>query len=566
MDSGLVKAESAVNGILIGTAIVFFVLLIRSFGNEKFRVMFWTALGRMMLPKWIMGCFFKRVQFYHRYKVTKLRWNSFFGIWSVQWFWLGLATVDLIRPVFLIDLFSPEWYPFFVDSESFSLKMFFPVISFILSNVVLNGVYDRLFPNRHFDKAMLAFLELNKVFSSDDERKPKIKLRGNLATIDFYGISISAEKFNSLMPSFETFSGGRINAVIPNPNKPNIFQVKFTFDEWPEEIPYTDDVPIESDTFWPIGTDMIGQVGIDTDNTPHVLLAGKTGAGKTVTLLNIISSAVRANPNTIPIIMDLSAKSGQDFLDIFDDPSDEHEGEPSNIYLVIDREQTKKVIQFVHWEMEERRNKYALTRAREGRPAKLSHYNQITGAELPSILLICDEIISSQIMPTRGNGEKEINDWHETQRKFADIARLGRSYGIHLVISILTARFDFLGEIRRQFEAISLYQSQNEVEITLGKRFAIPADPKGFIALSTGGYNDSLGLAKGYMNNPLQTGRYVRLAEQNLSDATKDTLAVLDKMIERYSVNDMKSIAQTGNRINIESPIWKKEAHDEKKF
>ena len=63
----------------------------------------------------------------------------------------------------------------------------------------------------------------------------------------------------------------------------------------------------------------------------------------------------------------------------------------------------------------------------------LDEYNQATGADIPRLVFACDEV--AEVLDRTGRSKEEKETIGKIESKLATIARLGRAFGIHLILS-----------------------------------------------------------------------------------------------------------------------------------
>ena len=164
------------------------------------------------------------------------------------------------------------------------------------------------------------------------------------------------------------------------------------------------------------------------DTTPHWLVGGRSGAGKTVFLLDVIAGlAVRYPPSELAIHL-LDFKEGVSFTEFTPTPHD-----PSWLPHAVavgvesDREYGLAVLRGLRAEMSRRAT--AFKRAGVTGLAALRRVDP--SAAVPRVLTVIDEF---QVL-FAGNDDtaRQASDLLE------DIARKGRSFGVHLVLASQTA-------------------------------------------------------------------------------------------------------------------------------
>ena len=166
-----------------------------------------------------------------------------------------------------------------------------------------------------------------------------------------------------------------------------------------------------------IGKDVSGEALFTRiDKTPHLLIAGSTGSGKSVCVNTIITSILLKNkPDKVKLIM-IDPKMVE--LSIYD-------GIPHLLTSVVtDPLKAADVLHKVVLEMESRYREFARTRVRN-----IEGYNKIAEKdpdykELPYIVVIIDELADLMMVSSK-----------EVEESIARIAQKARAAGIHMIIA-----------------------------------------------------------------------------------------------------------------------------------
>ena len=166
-----------------------------------------------------------------------------------------------------------------------------------------------------------------------------------------------------------------------------------------------------------LGKDVSGEsMFTRIDKTPHLLIAGSTGSGKSVCVNTIITSILLKNkPDKVKLIM-IDPKMVE--LSIYD-------GIPHLLTSVVtDPIKAADVLHKVVLEMENRYREFARARVRN-----MEGYNKIAAKdsdykELPYIVVIIDELADLMMVSSK-----------EVEESIARIAQKARAAGIHMIIA-----------------------------------------------------------------------------------------------------------------------------------
>jgi len=181
-----------------------------------------------------------------------------------------------------------------------------------------------------------------------------------------------------------------------------------------------------------MGESFLGPVTVNLANIPHILLGGSTGSGKSVLLKLLLMQAIQKGADVY--IADF--KGGVDFIAFVDKGC-----------RICTKEQELLVI-LTDLESELERRKELLLQAR---CSSLSQYNNSGAEKLKRCIFACDEVAE---VTGRNRPTKELKELAtQIESKLETIARMGRAFGIHLILS--TQRPDAVilsGQIRNNLD------------------------------------------------------------------------------------------------------------------
>jgi hypothetical protein len=184
-----------------------------------------------------------------------------------------------------------------------------------------------------------------------------------------------------------------------------------------EALPELD--PLQGSALVPLGVDLdnrVGALSLADADSPHLLVAGTTGSGKTEWLRSSVAALLLSNtPETLRLIL-IDPKLSS-FRELANSPYLWH---PQALVYPAEQEPVEELDRLIE-EMEER-----FERFREGGDNDLAGWRARTGQTLPRLVCIIDEF--ADLMADR-----------RTARAFEDrVVRLGakaRAAGIHLVLA-----------------------------------------------------------------------------------------------------------------------------------
>ena len=185
-----------------------------------------------------------------------------------------------------------------------------------------------------------------------------------------------------------------------------------------------------------IGKDISGNIEvIDLSKTPHLLVAGTTGSGKSVFINTLLASLLyKFSPSELRLIL-IDPKMLE--LSVYNDIA--------HLLTPVVTE-PKKAIIALKWVCKEMERRYSMMNEEGTR--NLDGYNQKASEKLPFIVVFIDEM--ADLMMTAG---KEVE--HYVQR----LAQMARACGIHLVMATQRPSVDIItGSIKANFPSRVSFQ------------------------------------------------------------------------------------------------------------
>ena len=185
-----------------------------------------------------------------------------------------------------------------------------------------------------------------------------------------------------------------------------------------------------------IGKDISGNIEvIDLSKTPHLLVAGTTGSGKSVFINTLLASLLyKFSPSELRLIL-IDPKMLE--LSVYNDIA--------HLLTPVVTE-PKKAIIALKWVCKEMERRYSMMNEEGTR--NLEGYNQKASEALPFIVVFIDEM--ADLMMTAG---KEVE--HYVQR----LAQMARACGIHLVMATQRPSVDIItGSIKANFPSRVSFQ------------------------------------------------------------------------------------------------------------
>ena len=179
-------------------------------------------------------------------------------------------------------------------------------------------------------------------------------------------------------------------------------------------LPWQDCYLSDKDFELILGEGYFGIERIDISLTPHLLIGGSSGSGKSKLLKLILMESIKKGA----IIFLADFKGGVDYPTVW------HQ------YCNIITEQSELDSQLTQIldEMERRRSLLVSSQT-----SNIGDYNTKTATSLPRLIVACDEI--AEVLDKTGLTKEEKELVGRVESKLSTIARQGRAFGIHLVLS-----------------------------------------------------------------------------------------------------------------------------------
>ncbi len=282
-----------------------------------------------------------------------------------------------------------------------------------------------------------------------------------------------------------------------------------------------------------IGKDISGNIEvIDLSKTPHLLVAGTTGSGKSVFINTLLASILyKFSPKDLRLIL-IDPKMLE--LSVYNDIA--------HLLTPVVTE-PKKAILALKWVCKEMERRYSLMNEENTR--SLEGYNAKSIEKLPYIVVFIDEM--ADLMMTAG---KEVE--HYVQR----LAQMARACGIHLVMATQRPSVDIItGSIKANFPSRISFQvaSKYDSRTVLGEIGAEQLLGNGDMLMSKNGGNiiryQSAFISDNEVNNLIkeikksQAVEYLDELDEIIknNDESFDTLSDEDEVLISKSIDLIKS-------------------------
>ncbi len=184
-----------------------------------------------------------------------------------------------------------------------------------------------------------------------------------------------------------------------------------------------------------LGKDVAGKaVAADLTSMPHLLIAGTTGAGKSVCINDILTCfLLNLTPDELRLVL----------VDPKRVELTGYNGIPHLLSpVIVDAEHVVGALQWITREMDIRYRKFSETQTRNIKDYN-TYCDQMMAKKLPYLLVVIDELADLMMLAP-----------DETERAITRLAQLARATGIHLIIATQRPSTDILtGLIKANFPA-----------------------------------------------------------------------------------------------------------------
>lgn len=247
--------------------------------------------------------------------------------------------------------------------------------------------------------------------------------------LEFYSPTISFVKYEDHVSEIETALNIKVVDIRPGKDIQHVvIRAIKSGKENKEMIWWKDEFLSNRDFEFVLGESYFGTETINISATPHVLIGGASGSGKSKLLKSVLMQAKKKEA----IIFLADFKGGLDYPEIWHKACN----------IITDPEKLDSELERVLSIMEERK----VLLVNYGEP-NISECNQKYGTDIKRIIVACDEI--AEVLDKTGLDKDQKAIINQIEAKFSTIARLGRAFGIHLIFATQRPDADILkGQIK----------------------------------------------------------------------------------------------------------------------
>lgn len=191
-----------------------------------------------------------------------------------------------------------------------------------------------------------------------------------------------------------------------------------------------------------LGLDVVGNLSMaNLSKMPHLLIAGATGAGKSVGINTIIASILyNATPEEVRFLM----------VDPKRIELSGYEGIPHLLHpVVVDPKLASRAL---NWAVREMERRYRLLE--EAKVKSFDSYNEVNDEKLPYIVIIVDELADLMMVASK-----------DVEAAIARLAQMARAAGMHLILATQRPSVDVLtGLIKANFPTRISFKVSSKID------------------------------------------------------------------------------------------------------
>lgn len=163
-----------------------------------------------------------------------------------------------------------------------------------------------------------------------------------------------------------------------------------------------------------LGCGLAGLVTINLATTPHILLGGSTGSGKSVLLKLLVMESIKKGA----VVCVADFKGGVDYPAVWQE----------HCRFCFTLEELMPLLDELLAILEERKRLFKNVGC-----ANLGEYNAAMNEDLPRYIFACDEV--AEVLDKTGLSKEQKEQVAQVESRLATIARQGRAFGIHLILA-----------------------------------------------------------------------------------------------------------------------------------
>lgn len=242
-----------------------------------------------------------------------------------------------------------------------------------------------------------------------------VQREGERINIMLWQRGISMAQYQDMTDKIESALNCRLVQVVAGPERDTVWLHLAPGDTViPARVDWSDTYLDQRDFILALGVGLDGVYTVDLNIIPHLLIAGGTGSGKTVLIKTLIHQGLRKKADVY--LIDL--KGGLDYPAVWKQRDcsycDDQQAALALLSQIVEELQRRKALL-----------------AQQSCP-HVAAYNMTHSDQLRRIMIVLDEI--AEITDTTGLDKPHKELVYQTIGHLSTIARMGRAYGIHLIV------------------------------------------------------------------------------------------------------------------------------------
>lgn len=288
---------------------------------------------------------------------------------------------------------------------------------------------------------------------------------------EFYSPTMPINEFEKKCTDIETALNVRIVSVNSGKDFQHvIIKTVSASNDLPDKIEWDNALLSDNDGLLLLGESQLDKVTADLKVTPHILIGGSSGSGKSVLLKLLLMQCVEKGYEVY--IADF--KGGVDFCGVWERKCE----------IITEQKRLIKRLDYIVNELESRKELF-----RNCKCANIEQYNKVTDRDFHRIIFACDEV--AELLDKTGLDKESKAEVAKIESMLSTIARQGRAFGIHLILATQRPDSDVLkGQIKNNTDfricgRADKVLSQIILDNTDGAE-KIPKDKQGVFLTNTG--------------------------------------------------------------------------------
>lgn len=392
-------------------------------------------------------------------------------IWRKKW--LVAIPVSYIVAIYIIWLKGKSYIPEFKFAMIPHLyKLIFMIFLIEMAVIGLLGIISMIgkpMNGKRIEKRLsdIGFRDENKI-------APMLvtKIKDNkIYTYEFYSPSISIVEYDKKHAVLETALNVHIVAIDPGKDMQHIIiKAVSSKSRLPEQIDWTDEQLSNEEFVLRLGESQLGKESVNLNVTPHLLIGGSSGSGKSKLLKLLLLQCIK--------------KDATVYLADFKGGVDYKAGWHERCTMIINEDYLLDQLTEIIETMERRKEKFLSAGC-----ANIFEYNKKHDQGMKRIIVACDEV--AEVLDKTGLEKDQKALVGQIESRISTLARQGRAFGIHLLLATQRPDSEILkGQIKNNIDIRICGRSDKVLsQIILDNSDGaekIPKDKQGMFLTNTG--------------------------------------------------------------------------------